>query len=125
MADVIIEKKEWKIHRNDEAKETLRSLPDWYYMMWLRKWPKRTLEQNKYYRELLTVIWNDIWYEKDELHAYFKFLFLRQTHIHEILWEYTEIISTTKLTIKNFKDYIDKIVNRCLEHWYEIPLEPR
>lgn len=123
--DILLEKKDWKVLRPDDFKECMRSLPDWRYMLWLRKWAKRTLEQNRYYWNLLTVMWTDLWHEIEYLHAYFKHEFLQKVYVDEVLWEITDIVSTTKLTTKTFTEYIDKIVNWCLEHWYEIPLEPR
>lgn len=121
--DILIEKKDWKIHWPQDVKELLWKMQDWYYMMSLRKWAKRTLEQNSYYWKILTLIAQDTWNEAEDLHKYFKMMFLKRISVHEVLWEITEIISTTRLTTKTFTDYVDKVVNWCLEHGYEIPLD--
>jgi len=121
--DILLEKRDGKIIRPDEIKLVMDSLSDGRYMLSLRKWAKRTLEQNRYYWNLLNIVWSDTGDDPNYLHTVFKQLFLRKIFIDERFGEIIEITSTTKLTTKAFKEYIDNIVNRCVEQWYTIPLE--
>lgn len=119
--DVILTKKDGKIENAQVLKQMLLNLTDWSYMLTIKKWSKRSLEQNMYYRAILTAIQNDTGVDKDELHEWFKNMFLKSTFVSEVFWETTTIWSTTKLTVWWFVDYCEKVAQRCREQWYEIP----
>lgn len=121
--DIILERRKGKTIRPDDAKETFASLTDGFYMVTIKKWTKRSLEQNAYYWKLLTIIWNDLGYETEELHEVFKNMFLKKTHVSETFGEIQVVWSTTKLTVGWFIEYVEKIQNRCAENWYRIPME--
>lgn len=120
--DILVEKRDGKVIWPDDVKQMLAHIQDWYYMLSLRKWAKRTLEQNALYRAILGELSKDIGHHPDELHTFFKSLFLRNTYVHDGLWEVTEITSTTKLTTKTFTEYIEKIIQWCAEQGYEVQI---
>lgn len=81
----------------------------------------RTLEQNKYYWELLSIVADEIGESKEDLHDCFKFQLLsEQKEIgHEV---YLVTKSTTKLTKEKFIEYIDNCKNLIYEMFPEIKL---
>ncbi len=120
--ELIITKKDNQILEREELKQAFTNLSDWTYLVNIKKWSKRSLEQNKYYWTLLTIVQDDTGIDKDELHEIFKNMFLKQTHVSDTFGEIEVIGSTTKLTVWSFIDYVEKLVWRCREQWYEIPL---
>jgi len=110
-----------KISLSEESKLTLKWLPDWFYTMTMQKWTKRTIEQNSLYRELITLIWDEIWYFPHEMHKVFKSMFLTKSESDPVFWDIIDIPSTTKLTTKEFNVYIEKIKHRCIYNWFILP----
>jgi len=76
----------------------------------------RTNEQNRYYRLLLWIVQDETWTDKDDIHAMMgmKFLLCRDKKIPFVR-------STTKLTTKEFTDYIENVKNFFAEHKIILP----
>ena len=121
--DIILERRNGKTIRPEHAKDNFAKLTDGFYMVTLRKWSKRTLEQNKYYRQVLTIVGNDIGYDPQELHNIFKNIFLKTTHVSDTFGEIQVIGSTTELTVAWFIEYVEKVQRWCNENWYVIPMQ--
>lgn len=92
-------------------KTLIKELPAGKYHFKISKFKEnRSIEQNYYYWKLLSIIANQIGYEKEEMHEIFKYKFLRRTRENEITGElYDYIKSTKKLKIPEFTEYINKI----------------
>ena len=69
----------------------------------------RTIPQNKLYRLWLKLIAEETGHTEDELHAYFKAIFLEKQY-KVVFNEQVEIeASTTRLSTKEFTTFLDKI----------------
>lgn len=69
----------------------------------------RTIPQNKLYRLWLKLIADETGHSEDELHAYFKAIFLEKQY-KVVFNEQVEIeASTTRLSTKEFTTFLDKI----------------
>ena len=75
----------------------------------------RTTQQNRYYWWILNFIKEEYGQTKDDLHQHFGYMFLRKGG------KLMASRSTTKLSTKEFKDYIDKIVLFMGEFGFVIP----
>ena len=69
----------------------------------------RSTKQNKLYWEWVSVIGNELGYTKDETHAILRDKFLGYTETTTKLSVIKELRSTTKLKVKEFKDYLEQI----------------
>lgn len=75
--------------------------------------PTRTMAQNNYYWLYLNGLEKELGYTSDELHEYYKQKFLSGTQC-EVNGDTIRIYpSTTKLTIKEFMEYIRNIEVHC------------
>jgi len=85
----------------------------------IEKWKKdRTLDQNSLYWKYLTIIAEEIGEDSvDNLHEIFKRRFLPPQFVKVMGKEYKIPGSTTKLSTKEFTDYLDKIFRET-----EIPI---
>lgn len=84
----------------DRINEYITRKGDWTYQVSIRKGNIRTLDQNNYYRMLVTLIWSELWYFPDEVHLLCKALFGKET--------------TTDNTRAEFGEYVDSIRNYFL-----------
>ena len=69
----------------------------------------RSTKQNKLYWEWVSVIGNELGYTKDETHAILRDKFLGYTETTTKFSVIKELRSTTKLKVKEFKDYLEQI----------------
>ena len=69
----------------------------------------RSVKQNRLYWEWISVIGNELGYTKDETHAILRDKFLGYTETTTKFNVIKELRSTTKLTVKEFKDYLEQI----------------
>lgn len=83
--------------------------PDRYRIKICKYSQRRSVEQNSFYWKMLSIASMEIGYETEELHEIMKFKFLRRTVISETSGEMLDYIkSTSKLTVTEFREYIDK-----------------
>ena len=74
----------------------------------MEKKEKRSNPQNKYYWAILNFIQDETGNSREDLHSFFKSLYL--SHQKNVLGvEFDAYISTTKLKTKEFSEYIEKI----------------
>jgi ribosomal protein L7/L12 len=69
----------------------------------------RSVKQNRLYWEWVSVIGGELGYTKDETHAILRDKFLGYTETTTKLSVIKELRSTTKLKVKEFKDYLEQI----------------
>jgi hypothetical protein len=69
----------------------------------------RSIKQNRLYWEWVSVIGGELGYTKDETHAILRDKFLGYTETTTKLSVIKELRSTTKLKVKEFKDYLEQI----------------
>lgn len=69
----------------------------------------RSVKQNRLYWEWVSVIGNELGYTKDETHAILRDKFLGYTETTTKFNVIKELRSTTKLKVKEFKDYLEQI----------------
>ena len=69
----------------------------------------RSVKQNRLYWEWISVIGNELGYTKDETHAILRDKFLGYTETTTKFSVIKELRSTTKLKVKEFKDYLEQI----------------
>ena len=69
----------------------------------------RSVKQNRLYWEWISVIGGELGYTKDETHAILRDKFLGYTETTTKLSVIKELRSTTKLKVKEFKDYLEQI----------------
>ena len=70
----------------------------------------RSIQQNRYYWLILTILANEIGYEKNELHEIVKYKFLRKEKVDEKTGEIFEYLgSSTTLGKMDFADFISKL----------------
>jgi hypothetical protein len=76
----------------------------------------RTSEQNRYYWLLLWIVQEETGTDKDDIHAMMgqKFLLCKEKKIPFVR-------STTKLTTKQFSDYIENIKDFFSKYWIMLP----
>ncbi len=79
----------------------------------------RTLSQNKYYwGVVIEILGGHFGYEPDEMHEALKFKFLKKHEDTDLI----TVGSTTKLSTKEFGEYLDKIMRwAATEHQCYIP----
>ena len=106
-------------HNRDVAKQMVDNAPDGYVLE-VRP-AKRSLDSNRYYWAVLGDISEQMVvgksYEPSIWHVYFKQLFLPDL-IQELPDGSLSIVppSSTKLTQKEFSEYLEKVVKWALEH---------
>jgi len=106
-------------HNRDVAKQMVDNAPDGYVLE-VRP-PKRSLDSNRYYWAVLGDISEQMVvgkaYEPSIWHVYFKQLFLPDL-MQELPDGSLSIVppSSTKLTQKEFSEYLEKVVKWALEH---------
>jgi len=106
-------------HNRDVAKQMVDNAPDGHILE-VRP-PKRSLDSNRYYWAVLGDISEQMVvgkaYEPSIWHVYFKQLFLPDL-IQELPDGSLSIVppSSTKLTQKEFSEYLEKVVKWALEH---------
>lgn len=94
----------------EDVKKFMKSLPTGKYMIKISEYvDTRSIDQNRYYWKLLEIIGNEIGYEPEEMHEVYKFKFLRKTFEDKNGNLVKGVMSTTKLNIEEFKEYIEKI----------------
>lgn len=98
----------------------IKSIKDWDYIIEIKK-ATRTQQQNRLYWGILEQIEKETGNDKDDLHNFFKDMFLKRPVI-SILWEYSYIPTTTELSKEEFVEYVDKVMLFCLEQWLEIKI---
>jgi ribosomal protein L7/L12 len=69
----------------------------------------RSVKQNRLYWEWVSVIGSELGYTKDETHVILRDKFLGYTETTTKLSVIKELRSTTKLKVKEFKDYLEQI----------------
>ena len=69
----------------------------------------RSVKQNRLYWEWISVIGGELGYTKDETHVILRDKFLGYTETTTKLSVIKELRSTTKLKVKEFKDYLEQI----------------
>lgn len=111
-----IEVSDWKVVPNKDLKK-IAELPPWNYTMFVEKGKIRNNEQNAMLWAILNQIALDTGNDVEELHEFFKNKFLSKTVEYEKLWEQKVVWSTTRLTTKQFSEYIEKIILFCNENW--------
>lgn len=88
------------------------------YLLEIKRWyKKRTLQQNKWYWEVLTILGEEFGYEKDELHENLKYTFMGGMDDRGLF--YTK--STTKLTTIEMMEYFEKIYQWAAEKGIALP----
>ena len=89
------------------------------YLLEIKHWyKKRTILQNKWYWEVLTILASDLGYEtKEELHNNLKYTFMGGMDDRGIF--YTK--STTKLTTIEMMEYFDRIYQWAAEQGIILP----
>ncbi len=106
-------------HNRDVAKQMVDNAPDGHILE-VRP-PKRSLDSNRYYWAVLGDISEQMVvgkaYEPSIWHVYFKQLFLPDL-MQELPDGSLSIVppSSTKLTQKQFSEYLEKVVKWSLEH---------
>ena len=106
-------------HNRDVAKQMVDNAPDGHILE-VRP-PKRSLDSNRYYWAVLGDISEQMVvgkaYEPSIWHVYFKQLFLPDL-MQELPDGSLSIVppSSTKLTQKEFSEYLEKVVKWALEH---------
>jgi len=106
-------------HNRDVAKQMVDNAPDGHILE-VRP-PKRSLDSNRYYWAVLGDISEQMVvgkaYEPSIWHVYFKQLFLPDL-MQELPDGSLSIVppSSTKLTQKEFSEYLEKVVKWSLEH---------
>ncbi len=106
-------------HNRDVAKQMVDNAPDGHILE-VRP-PKRSLDSNRYYWAVLGDISEQMVvgkaYEPSIWHEYFKQLFLPDL-MQELPDGSLSIVppSSTKLTQKEFSEYLEKVVKWSLEH---------
>lgn len=99
---------------SQEIGKYIATLCDCNVMIEIKKWSKRSIQQNNYYRSLLTMVGNELWYLPDEMHDVFKYMFLSERVEYErIGWSIIASKSTSELSTKEFTDYIEAIIRWC------------
>ncbi len=89
-----------------------------------KKESQRSPQQNRYYWFALGILEKETGNDKDDLHEYFKELLLsmrKDVIFSEVKQSFIVVPSTARLTVREFKDYLDKVIRWCAEHWYVIP----
>lgn len=81
----------------------------------------RSVKQNKLYWEWVSVIGNELGYTKDETHAILRDKFLGYTETTTKFSVIKELRSTTKLKVKEFKDYLEQIDMFVSEYGIMLP----
>ena len=106
-----VDERQTLIWKNLESvKNFMRSLPTGKYMIKISEYvDERTIDQNKFYWKLLEIIANEIGYEPEEMHEVYKYKFLQKTFTDSNGNLIRGVSSTTKLNVKEFTEYIDKI----------------
>ena len=69
----------------------------------------RSIKQNRLYFQWVSVIGSELGYTKDETHVILRDKFLGYTETTTKLSVIKELRSTTKLKVKEFKDYLEQI----------------
>jgi len=70
----------------------------------------RTVQQNRWYWACIKIIADDLGYEEDEAHYYFRQMFLSGFRYNKLSKKEEPFIgSTTKLSTKQFTVYIEKV----------------
>jgi hypothetical protein len=105
------------IINKDEYYDFISNLSDWQYI--IKKYiPIRTTPQNKYYRWLLTIVEQETWQEKEDIHEKMKMKFLY------VPWSWKQLPycrSTSQLNTSDFCDYIENIKNFMSEFGIILP----
>lgn len=110
-----IEISDWKITSNKDLRK-IAELPSWNYTMYIEKGRIRNNEQNAMLWWMLNQIAIDTGNDTDELHEFFKNKFLSKIVEYDKLWEQKIVWSTTRLTTKQFGEYLEKIMLFCNEN---------
>lgn len=86
---------------------------------------KRSTQQNKFYWVLVTILANEIGYDKMEMHDLIKFKFLRTEKVFEKTGEIFEYLkSTTELNKTDFADFIGSLQRWSAETFNVILPDP-
>lgn len=94
----------------DQMKKFISNLPIGHYMIKISTYDeKRTINQNKYYWKLVEIVSKELGYEVQEMHEVFKYKFLQTTIENQFGQLEKTLKSTTKLTSKEFTDYLNNI----------------
>jgi len=107
----------------DRLQKWLRQLGDGKIeVIFRKKQNKRSIQQNKYLHAVPYKIFSeDTGMTKSQVHNFFKLQFLK-----EKVGKYETIGSTSKLSTKEFSQYLEQINNFCEEErGYSIPLPNR
>jgi hypothetical protein len=84
--------------------------------------PKRTNDANRYYWAILTFLECETGQDKNQLHLFFREMFLEHRQITVLNKEIIEIQSTTELNTKQFYEYCEKIRIFVIENLgFDIP----
>ena len=102
----------WKLSKWWEIKQYIEWLKDWIYSIRIEKRWDRTLQQNALYRQILTIISKETGNSPQELHYYFKNLFIYSEN-----W----FPSSRKLNKEEFSEYLEKIKNKVALLGINIP----
>lgn len=107
----LVEKK-GKFQRSESQKNLIDWLSDWRYEVTFYNGQTRTLQQNRRYRLILTILSSETGHTKEELHDVFKCMFLEPDETGR----YTTI--TTK---HNHCEYVDRVEQWAISRGIVIP----
>lgn len=114
---IVVEKDSWKIADPEGCFTQMRKLPPGNYTITIIKWHKRTLKQNRMYWAIINWLAETSWEDAQDIHDWFKDMFLSKKLESEIFWEKNVVRSTTELTTKEFTDYVEKVANFAASWW--------
>lgn len=83
-----------------------------------RKKKHRSVQQNRYYWMIITMISDHTGFTKDEIHAILKSRFLKAEKVHEqsgVVMEYVK--STTELTTMEYEEYLESVRRFAAENF--------
>jgi len=117
MISFTFKKKGDKTYSNVKLADKMNELPDGKWEVKIKKFHKsRTLSQNNWYWEVITIIGNELGYDKNEMHECFKFTFLSDEKKGLFACK-----STTELSTKEMSDYFEQIYRWAAEQGIHIP----
>jgi len=105
--ELIVQKSNNKFQRQDQDKHKLSNLQDGWYVVQIHDSNYRSNAQNRRYWLILTILAQETWHTKEELHEVFKLMFLESDTTRTVVWIHA--------------DYTNRLENRVKQQGYIIP----
>ena len=102
---MLITIRNWIIENSSEYMKYMKSCKTWEYE--IKEYKRtRSSDQNRYYWSLLWIVADEIWTDANDVHEKMRMKFL---YVNESGKQLAYCKSTSKLTTKEFSDYIENI----------------